>query len=129
MKKLFLILGLLIFMASCSTIPSSSPNHLNVIETWSGYATGYGGECSDANVEVKILEDFSIEGIARSTEFSMIIMLRGQLISGGGFHAYGTGAGGVSVEYKGSLNGDSASGTWTSSRVGCKGTWKLAKNI
>jgi len=129
MKKLFFILGLLIFMASCSTIPSSSPNHQNVIETWSGYATGYGGDCSDANVEVEILEDFSIIGIAHSTEFNMIIRLRGKLISDGGFHAYGSGSGGVSVEYKGSLNGDSASGTWTSSRAGCRGTWKLAKKM
>ena len=129
MKKLFFILGLLIFMASCSTIPSSSPNHQNVIETWSGYATGFGGDCSDANVEVKILEDFSILGVARATEFNMIIRLRGKLISDTEFQAYGSGSGGVTVEYKGSLNGDSASGTWTSSRVGCRGTWKLAKKI
>ncbi|MFC1882840.1 hypothetical protein ACFL2S_15290 [Thermodesulfobacteriota bacterium] len=129
MKKLFFILGLFIFMASCSTIPSSSPDHQNVIETWSGYATGYGGDCSDANVEVKILEDFSVIGQAHAIEFNMIIRLKGKLISDGGFQAYGSGSGGVSVEYKGSLNGDSASGTWISNRAGCQGTWKLTKNI
>jgi hypothetical protein len=128
MKRLFIVLGLFIIMASCANIPSSSPNHQKVIETWSGYATGYGGECSDANVEVKILEDFSIIGVAQSTEFNMMISLRGKLVPDGGFKAHGSGSGGVTVDYKGSINGDSASGTWTSSRVGCQGTWRLTKN-
>ncbi len=128
MKKFVSMIALLLIITGCSTFPESSPNQLNVIETWTGYAKGRGGDCSDAEVRVKILEDFSITGVAHATDFNITVILKGTLSDEGMLHATGSGGGGVSVTYKGIFNGDAASGTWVSNRVGCDGTWELAKN-
>lgn len=124
MKKFLCVLALSLVLASCFTVSPTVSNQ-NVLETWTGFATGYGGECSDAKVKVKILDDLSIVGKAHSTDFNMVISLKGKLHDNGSFNAYGSGSGGVTVEYKGTLVGDTGNGTWTSSRVGCHGTWVL----
>jgi hypothetical protein len=128
MKKILSIIALFLIITGCSTVTESPTNQLNVIETWSGYATGRGGDCSDAEVQVKILEDYSIIGTAQATDFNMTFHLKGQLTGDGKLRASGFGGGGVSVSYKGNVNGSSASGTWVSSRAGCDGTWEMAKN-
>jgi hypothetical protein len=79
MIKLLSIFGLFLFIVGCSTAAVQPQNQLAVIETWSGYAIGKGAECSDAEVEIKVLEDFSIIGRAQSTERLVIIQLRGKL--------------------------------------------------
>ena len=125
--RLFLsFIALCLIIAGCSTVPESSSNQLNVIETWSGYATGRGADCPDSDVQLKILEDFSIVGIAQTTEFEMTIRLKGKLSDDGKLHASGVGGGGVAITFKGTFNGNSASGKWISSRA-CAGTWELAK--
>ena len=86
-----------------------------------------GGDCSDADVQVQVLEDYSIIGTANVFDFNMIIKLKGQLSVDGELLASGFGAGGVSVSYKGNFNGSAASGTWVANRPGCDGTWELAK--
>lgn len=126
MKIYLPIIALLLVIAGCSTVPESSPNQLNVIETWSGYATGRGADCPDSDVQLKILEDFSIVGIAQTTEFGMTIRLKGKLSDDGKLHVSGGGAGGVTITFKGTFNGNSASGKWISNRA-CAGTWELAK--
>ena len=131
MKKFLSIIALFLLITGCSTVTTVTEpptGQLNVIETWTGYATGRGGDCSDAEVQVKILEDYSIIGTAQATDFNMIFHLKGQLSGDGKLIASGFGGGGVAVSYKGSVNGSSASGTWVSSRAGCDGTWKMAKN-
>lgn len=129
MKKFLAVIALILIFAGCSTVTESpTPTvQLNVLETWTGYAKGRGGDCSDAEVQVKVLEDYSIIGTAQVTDFNMIIQLKGQLSGEGELRATGFGAGGVAVSYKGNFNGSSASGTWISSRPGCDGTWELAK--
>jgi hypothetical protein len=128
MTKLFSILGLLIFIVSCSTTAVQPQNQLAVLETWSGFAKGIGAECSDAEVEVKILEDFSIKGLALATSYNMKIPLRGKVDPNKNFHASGSGGGGISVTYKGIVSGETASGTWETNVADCQGTWKMAKN-
>ena len=127
MKKIFPIIALFLIITGCSTVAESPTVQHNVLETWTGYAKGRGGDCSDAELQVKILEDYSIIGTAIVTDFNMIIKLKGQLSGNGELRASGFGAGGVAVSYKGNFNGSSASGTWISSRPGCDGTWELAK--
>ena len=127
MKKFLPIIVLFLIIAGCSTVSESPTAQLNVIEIWTGYAKGRGGDCSDANVQVQVLEDYSITGTAQVTDFNMIIHLKGQLSGDGQLRATGFGGGGVAVSYKGNFNGSSASGTWVSSRPGCDGTWELAK--
>ena len=127
MKKFLPIIALLLIVTGCSTVTESPTAQLNVIETWTGYAKGRGGDCSDAEVQVNVLDDYSIVGTAVVTDFAMIIKLKGQLSGDGELRATGFGAGGVAVSYKGSFNGGSAFGTWISSRPGCDGTWELAK--
>lgn len=128
MIKQLSILGLFLFLVSCSTTAVQPENQLAVIETWSGYAIGRGAECADAKVEVKVLEDYSIKGVAHANRFNLIIRLRGKVDPNNDFFATGAGSGGVFVTYKGIVNGDSASGTWDSSLDDCRGTWELAKN-
>ena len=127
MKKFLPIIALLLIITGCSTVSESPTVQLNVIETWTGYAKGRGGDCSDAEVQVNVLDDYSIIGTAQVTDFNMVIQLKGQLSGDGELRATGFGAGGVAVSYKGNFNGGSASGTWISSRPGCDGTWELAK--
>ena len=131
MIKFLSILGLFIFIVSCSTAAFQPQNQLAAIETWSGYAIGRGAECSDAEVEIKVLEDFSIIGTAQSTERLVIIQLRGKLDADRGFVVSGSGGGSIHVTYEGIIKGDSGSGKWDAD-VGshgiCGGTWKLAKN-
>ena len=131
MIKLLSILGLFIFIVSCSTAAFQPQNQLAAIETWSGYAIGRGAECSDAEVEIKVLEDFSIIGTAQSTERLVIIQLRGKLDADRGFVVSGSGGGRIHVTYEGIIKGDSGSGKWDAdvgSHGTCGGTWKLAKN-
>ena len=127
MKKFLPIIALFLIIAGCSTVTESPTAQLNVIETWTGYAKGRGSDCSDADVQVQVLEDYSITGTAQVNDFNMIIHLKGQLSGDGELIATGFGGGGVAVSYKGNFNGSSASGTWVSSRPGCNGTWELAK--
>ena len=127
MKKFLSIIALFLIITGCSTVTESPTDQLNVIEIWTGYATGRGGDCSDAEVQVKILEDYSIIGTAQATDFNMIFHLKGQLSGDGELRASGFGGGGVAVSYKGNVYGSSASGTWVSSRSGCDGTWEMAK--
>ena len=127
MKKFLSIIALFLIISGCSTVSESPTAQLNVIETWTGYAKGRGGDCSDADVEVQILEDYSIIGTAQVFDFNMIIRLKGQLSGDGELTASGFGAGGVSVSYKGNFSGSAASGTWIANRPGCDGTWELAK--
>jgi hypothetical protein len=132
MKKIISVFALFLIVAGCSMIPQLSapepaPSNLNVIQTWTGYATGHGGDCSDADVDVQVLEDYSITGYANATNFNVIIKLRGQLSPDGVLHATGIGTGGVNVTYEGTVKGNSASGTWKSDYYSCYGTWELAK--
>jgi hypothetical protein len=127
MKKYLTLIALLLIIAGCSTVTESPTVQLNVLETWTGYARARGGDCSDADVQVQVLEDYSIIGTAQVTDFNMMIKLKGQLSRDGELRASGFGAGGITVLYKGNFNGRAASGTWTSSRSGCDGTWELAK--
>ena len=99
----------------------------NIAPEWTGYAKGRGGDCSDADVQVQVLEDYSIIGTAQVFDFNMIIKLKGQRSGDGKLRASGFGAGGVSVSYKGNFNVSTASGTWIANRPGCEGTWELAK--
>ncbi|MEJ2475789.1 MAG: 2TM domain-containing protein, partial [Desulfobacterales bacterium] len=46
----------ILLITGCSTVTEPPTGQLDVIETWTGYATGRGGDCSDAEVRVKILE-------------------------------------------------------------------------
>lgn len=128
MRKFLTVIALFLIIAGCSTVTESPTAQLNVLETWTGYAKGRGGDCSDADVEVQVLEDHSIIGTAQVIDFNMTIKLKGQLSGDGELRATGFGAGGVAVSYKGNFNGSVASGTWISSRPGCDGTWDLAKN-
>ena len=131
MIKLLSILGLFLFIVGCSTTAIQPQNQLAVIETWSGYAIGRGAECSDAEVDIKVLEDFSIIGTAQSTERLVVIQLRGKLAVDRGFVASGSGGGSIHVTFEGIIKGDSGSGKWDSdvgSHGSCGGTWKLAKN-
>ena len=129
MIKLLSIFGLFLFIVGCSTTAVSPQNQLAVIETWSGYANGRGAQCPDADVKVQILEDFSIIGKAYTTERNLIIHLRGKIDPNRNFLASGSGFGGATVTYKGSINGNSGSGTWDSSLSvhRCEGTWELSK--
>ena len=128
MTKLFSIFGLLIFIASCSTTAVQPQNQLAVLETWSGYAKGIGAECSDAEVEVKILEDLSIKGEALATSYNVKIPLKGKVDRNNNFRARGSGGGGIMITYKGIVSGETASGTWETNVADCQGTWKMAKN-
>jgi hypothetical protein len=128
MKKIFPIIALFLIITGCSTVTESPTVQHNVLETWTGYAKGRGGDCSDAELQVKILEDYSIIGTAQVNDFNMIIQIKGQRSGDGKLHASGFGGAGVAVSFKGNFNGSAASGTWISSRPGCDGTWELAKN-
>jgi hypothetical protein len=75
-----------------------------------------------------VLEDFSIKGVAYADRFGLVIRLSGKIDPNNDFIASGSGSGGVLVMYKGSVNGESASGTWETNYADCRGTWKLAKN-
>ena len=127
MGKLSFFIGFLLILTGCITTADSPENRPAVIETWIGRAVGIGAECSDAEVNVSVLEDLTIVGKAISTEYNLIVQLKGKLDQNRQFVASGSGVGGVSVTYKGNIAGDSASGTWISSRAGCEGTWKMAK--
>ena len=135
MKTFLPVIALFLIISGCSSAPqpsttlSESPStHLNVIATWSGYAKHKGaGECSDADVQLNILEDYSIIGIAEVITYDITIELKGRLSFDGVFHATGTG-GGFNVIYEGNFQRESASGTWRTNWPGCKGTWELAKN-
>lgn len=127
MGKLLFIIGLLLMMTGCITTADSLQNRTAAIETWTGHAIGRGAECSDAEVKVDVLEDLTIIGTARSTDYNMIVQLKGKLDQNRDFVASGSGVGGVSVTYKGNITGDSARGTWMSSRANCEGTWEMAK--
>lgn len=128
MTKLLSILGLLLLIVSCSTTAVQPQNRLDVIETWSGYAVGRGAECSNAEVEVNVLEDFSINGIAQATSYNLTIPLKGKMDPNNNFRASGRGSGGVFVTYIGIVNGETASGTWETNMSDCQGTWKMEKN-
>jgi hypothetical protein len=135
MKKFLPFIALFLIISGCSSVPQpstaffeSSSAHIKVIETWSGYAKHKGGgECSDADVQLNVLEDYSITGVAQVIGYNMTIRLKGKLSFDGVFHASGTG-GGFNVVYEGNFQRNSASGTWRTNWPGCKGTWELAKN-
>ena len=131
MKKFLSVFALFLIITGCSTAPepSSAPpgDPLSVRETWSGYAKGPGGECPDSDVELQILEDFSIIGMAQTRKYDLKIRLKGKMTFDGELKASGTGAG-FNVTYKGKFLRDSASGKWNSSWPNCRGTWELAKN-
>ena len=131
MKKFLPLFALFLIIAGCSTAPGPSeepsPAPLNVRETWSGYSKGPGGECPNCEVQLKILEDFSIIGMAYSRKYDLTIRLKGKLTYDGKLHASGTGSG-FNVKYNGKLLSDTASGRWNSSWPNCYGIWELAKN-
>jgi len=130
MKKLLPIFALFLIISGCSTAPEPSEppiSQLNVRETWSGYARGPGGDCPDAEVELQILEDFSIIGMAHARDYDLNIRLKGKMTFDGELKASGTGFG-FNVTYNGKFLSDSASGKWNSSWPNCYGTWELAKN-
>lgn len=131
MKKFLSVLALFLIIVGCSTAPAPSEppvSQFNVRETWSGFAKGSGGDCPDTEVEIKILEDFSIIGNAYSPDYDLKIRLKGKLSYDGQLKASGTGSG-FNVTYKGKfLSNNTASGRWNSSYSKCYGTWKLAKN-
>ncbi len=135
MKTFLPIIALFLIISGCSSAPQPSTpvfepssTHLNVIETWSGYAQQKGaGECSDADVQLNILEDYSIIGVAQVITYDIAIKLEGKLSFDGLFRASGTG-GGFNVIYEGKFQRNSASGTWRTNWPDCKGTWELAKN-
>ena len=128
MIKFLSILGLFLFVVSCSTTGIQPQNQLDVIERWSGYAVGKGAECSNAKVEIEILEDFSIKGSAYATSYSLIIPLKGRVDLNNHFLATGSASGGIFVTFRGIVNGRTASGTWETNMSDCQGTWEMAKN-
>jgi hypothetical protein len=130
MKKFLPIIALFLIISGCSTAPEPSEpsaSQLNVREIWSGYAKGPGGECPDSEVQLKILEDSSIIGMAYASGYDLTIHLKGKMTYDGELKASGTGAG-FNVTYKVKFSSDSASGKWSSSWPNCFGTWELAKN-
>ena len=132
MKRFLSVFALFLIIVGCSTAPAPSPSTppaslLDVIETWSGTAKGVGGDCPSSEVNLNILEDFSISGMAVVEDYDLHIRLEGKLTNDGKLRASGSGAG-FNVKYKGNFNTDTASGTWTSNWPNCHGWWNLAKN-
>jgi hypothetical protein len=66
MKKLLPIIALFLIITGCSTVTESPTAQLNVIETWTGYAKGRGGDCSDAEVRLMYLTITLLSGRHRS---------------------------------------------------------------
>ena len=130
MKKILPIFALFLIISGCSTAPEPSEplaSQLNVLETWSGYARGSGGECPDSDVQFKILEDNTIIGMSHASKYGLTIHLKGKMTYDGELRASGTGSG-FDVKFKGKFLKDSASGKWSSNWPNCYGTWELAKN-
>ena len=130
MKKFLSIIALLLIISACSTAPNPSeppPSPLNVIETWSGYAKGSGGDCPDSEVQFNVLKDYSIIGMSHARKYDLTIHLEGKMTYDGELRASGSGSG-FNVKFKGKFFKDSASGKWSSSWPNCYGTWELAKN-